>query len=354
MSERDSSEEDYGEEILPEVDEEALATLPPGDQEGFRQMRERERRNTMARWRREGRALTELECSDAGDNARPLTRISSLAPQLPELQMDMTREALGSVLESGRRLSTTYQDDVVATSTQHTPAAASLSSGISSHRYTALNSENRGLDFMRFCGVGPVRPGLALFGHAPSPTERTWARNLAARNGIDNPMGQSRQRNASESPTVRPSRTLRQHISPVHYWQQEAREHGLQLSPPSIANPEQSAAQDRGKEQEIGLGRIKQMAKKVISTIKGLFRSRTEEAGVGQASRPATNVQLREEAQLVTTTIVTMTPVAATQRTQAQTLQESSPRPHPAWPAGLTGPNFPPQRTARAMMENYD
>ncbi|KAL8762578.1 MAG: hypothetical protein Q9184_001432 [Pyrenodesmia sp. 2 TL-2023] len=88
----ENSDEDYGEEILPTVDQEALATLPLEDQEKFKKMRKKDKKNIIARWRREGKPVPETnESSSSGTSgsSRPPTRTLSAAPQLPELQMDV-------------------------------------------------------------------------------------------------------------------------------------------------------------------------------------------------------------------------------------------------------------------------
>lgn len=88
----EDSDEDYGEEILPTVDQEALATLPPEDQEKFKKMRKKDRKNIIARWRKEGKPVPETSASSSSGtsgSSRPPTRTLSAAPQLPELQMDV-------------------------------------------------------------------------------------------------------------------------------------------------------------------------------------------------------------------------------------------------------------------------
>ncbi|KAL9017713.1 MAG: hypothetical protein Q9185_004988 [Variospora sp. 1 TL-2023] len=92
----ESSEEDYGEEILPTVDQDALATLAPEDQDKFRKMRKKDRKNVIARWRREGRPVPKSRITDPHEGSEPLARSSS-APQLPELQMDVTSRETFSI-----------------------------------------------------------------------------------------------------------------------------------------------------------------------------------------------------------------------------------------------------------------
>ncbi|KAL8973054.1 MAG: hypothetical protein Q9197_002515 [Variospora fuerteventurae] len=98
----ESSEEDYGEEILPTVDQDALATLAPEDQDKFRKMRKKDRKNVIARWRREGRPVPKSRITDPLEGSEPLARSSS-APQLPELQMDVTpRETFSNCFDKVR------------------------------------------------------------------------------------------------------------------------------------------------------------------------------------------------------------------------------------------------------------
>ncbi|KAL8959948.1 MAG: hypothetical protein Q9193_003268 [Seirophora villosa] len=98
----ESSEEDYGEEILPTVDRDALATLAPEDQDKFRKMRKKDRKNVIARWRREGKSVPGTGITNSLESSQPRARSSS-APQLPELQMDVTpRGAFGSAFENVR------------------------------------------------------------------------------------------------------------------------------------------------------------------------------------------------------------------------------------------------------------
>ncbi|KAL8925553.1 MAG: hypothetical protein Q9208_003444 [Pyrenodesmia sp. 3 TL-2023] len=102
----EDSDEDYGEEILPTVDQEALATLPPEDQEKFKKMRRKDRKNIIARWRREGKPVPETnESSSSGTSgsSKPPIRTVSAAPQLPELQMDVIpREDFSSAFSNVR------------------------------------------------------------------------------------------------------------------------------------------------------------------------------------------------------------------------------------------------------------
>ena len=92
--EEESSEEDYGQEILPVVDRDALATLPFKDQEKFKKMRKRDRRNVVARWKKEGKLASEASNSNPTENIGFLLQRSTSAPQLPELQMDVTHGIL--------------------------------------------------------------------------------------------------------------------------------------------------------------------------------------------------------------------------------------------------------------------
>ncbi|KAI4173553.1 MAG: hypothetical protein LQ343_002891 [Gyalolechia ehrenbergii] len=100
----ESSSEDYGEEILPTVDQVALATLPPADQEKFKEMRKKDRKNVIARWRKEGKPVPKSSNSNSSESIEALVQHSSSAPQLPELQMDVT---LSTEIETGRQASAT-------------------------------------------------------------------------------------------------------------------------------------------------------------------------------------------------------------------------------------------------------
>ncbi|KAL8716810.1 MAG: hypothetical protein Q9225_005892 [Loekoesia sp. 1 TL-2023] len=110
--ENESSEEDNGEEILPTIDQEALATLPPEDQEQFKKTRKKDRKNIIARWRKEGKPIPESNISNSSERAGALVQRSSSAPQLPELQMDVTRETLSSAIESSRQSSATAGSNI--------------------------------------------------------------------------------------------------------------------------------------------------------------------------------------------------------------------------------------------------
>ncbi|KAL8898704.1 MAG: hypothetical protein Q9207_006564 [Kuettlingeria erythrocarpa] len=96
----EDSDEDYGEEVLPTVDQEALATLPLEDQEKFKKMRKKDKKNILARWRKEGKPVPENSASSSSGNSgssKLPTRTLSVAPQLPELEMDIApREDFGS------------------------------------------------------------------------------------------------------------------------------------------------------------------------------------------------------------------------------------------------------------------
>lgn len=100
-AEEESSSEDYGQEILPTIDPEALATLPPADQEKFKEMRKKDRKNVIARWRKEGKPVPESSHSNTSASTEPFVQRPSSAPQLPELQMDVTRDTWSTAIESG-------------------------------------------------------------------------------------------------------------------------------------------------------------------------------------------------------------------------------------------------------------
>ncbi|KAL8876642.1 MAG: hypothetical protein Q9192_008828, partial [Flavoplaca navasiana] len=95
----ESSESGYGQEILPTIDPDALAQLPPQEQEAFKEMRIKDTLRVLARWKREGRPSPRTSNSPADDSPVQIIRASS-APQLPELQMDVPKSAFISVPNS--------------------------------------------------------------------------------------------------------------------------------------------------------------------------------------------------------------------------------------------------------------
>lgn len=114
----EDSDEDYGEEILPTVDQEALATLSLEDQEKFKKMRKKDKKNILARWRKEGKPVPENNASSSSGtsgSSRPPTRTLSTAPQLPELEMDVSpREDFGSAFgNAGVSGSETKRDEAL-------------------------------------------------------------------------------------------------------------------------------------------------------------------------------------------------------------------------------------------------
>ncbi|KAI4281645.1 MAG: hypothetical protein L6R35_005603 [Caloplaca aegaea] len=65
-------------------------------------MRKKDRKNVLARWRREGRPVPKSRTTDPNEGFQPLARSSS-APQLPELQMDVTsRETFSNAFDKVR------------------------------------------------------------------------------------------------------------------------------------------------------------------------------------------------------------------------------------------------------------
>ncbi|KAL8831670.1 MAG: hypothetical protein Q9170_005193 [Blastenia crenularia] len=295
-----SSEEDYGEEILPSIDQEALATLPATDQEKFVQMRKRDKKNVLARWRRERKLIPESSNLVSSRSIEPLVGRSSSVPQLPELQMDVPRELLISAVESARQSSDT------------------------------INSNQRGRH--------PLTPRLALYANAPSASERAYAQTLTSVNReilppapIIIPDGVAAAHpDADEGLLVQPTRSIRQEVSPVRHWQEQAQRRRIQPSPPPLANSEQGVEQ---RQERAKASPIKRMARK----IKEFFKSR------GQS----------EEVRVETAIAITITSVAAPQPSQAQYLPRLPPplQPAPAAQSARTGSSN--RRTTRAMMENY-
>lgn len=143
----ESSNEDYGEEILPTIDLDALATLSRDDQEKFKEMRRRDRKNVIARWRREGRPLPETSASSSSGSSKPIARKSS-APQLPELQMDVEPKGTFSSASDNARQPT------------------------------------------RFHGIGPIPPESGLASHAPSASERMHGQTVTSVHNVLRSTGQ--------------------------------------------------------------------------------------------------------------------------------------------------------------------
>ncbi|KAI4129029.1 MAG: hypothetical protein LQ338_002444 [Usnochroma carphineum] len=480
----ESPDEDYGEEILPTIDRDALATLPPADQEQFKKMRKKDRKNVIARWRREGRAVPEISASNSSESSSALYQHSS-APQLPELQMDVTRETFGGAFDNARQPSPVpqnvnveqslgasrsglregpqpHQDLNLLTSshhnqpfphlpvepqqtqqTQHTTQTpfiaqastesddaddASLwlrimdsdqyargrrrtqgplqdvtsetgeSSSLSNiqetveqrrlrelrHANVVLQDVNdeRDLEYARFHGIGPVPPGLALAGNAPSASERTHAQTVTNVDNVIRSTGQVDAHNAiavarqaatpdeaalyaRETLFVRPRGSAAQEIAPVNAWRGEARAQGMQLSPPTTANSEGQnmpnlaamTGNDGTEGLQEGMGNVKispmkRMAKKVGNGIKGLFKGKSEKPKPRAPERPISRVRLHDGARVGTATAVSMTPVTAPQPTRH--IPRPPPPLQPATTASASRTGSPRRRTTRAMMENYD
>ncbi|KAL8686304.1 MAG: hypothetical protein Q9218_007199, partial [Villophora microphyllina] len=114
----ESSDSSYGEEILPTIDKDAVKALPKIDRLEFIEMRNREKRNVIARWMREGKHIPATGSSTPPESTRLLLPHSP-PPQLPELQMDVTKDTLSSAFQDrnlfGSRTpsdNTSIRDDV--------------------------------------------------------------------------------------------------------------------------------------------------------------------------------------------------------------------------------------------------
>ncbi|KAL8910704.1 MAG: hypothetical protein Q9171_004039 [Xanthocarpia ochracea] len=216
----DSSESGHGREILPTIDPNALAQLPSHEQEAFKEMRMKDRIRVIARWKREG-----ITISPTTDSRAQLIRTSS-APQLPELQMDVTsatftgtvdngnpadpvapaspemqeiREQgeIHSVVPKGHRLgfmpsflsirSKSSQPELCMDETPEKRCLRKL------HRDQAAlrnidNEQDR--EWCRFRGVGAVPPGLSLSAHSPTTADRINARTITRNHAVVQATGQ--------------------------------------------------------------------------------------------------------------------------------------------------------------------
>ncbi|KAL8978764.1 MAG: hypothetical protein Q9205_005735 [Flavoplaca limonia] len=225
----ESSESGYGQEILPTIDPDALAQLPPHEQEAFKEMRIKDTLCVLARWRREGRLSPRTSNSPTDDSTVQLIRTSS-APQLPELEMDVPKSAFISApnsgiadtsanaampaIETGQKIrEQACADDTLPAPHRDlgfTPSLLSLRSKRSQaelhveetpekrclrklHRdQQALenigNEQDR--EWCRFRGVGAVPPGLSLSAHSPSTSDQIIARTITRNHAVVQETGQ--------------------------------------------------------------------------------------------------------------------------------------------------------------------
>ncbi|KAL8925735.1 MAG: hypothetical protein Q9172_002076 [Xanthocarpia lactea] len=211
----DSSDSGYGQEILPTIDPNALAQLPSHEQEAFKEMRMKDRLRVIARWKREG-----ITISPTNDSRAQLIRTSS-APQLPELQMDVSTATFTGTVDSGDSAdspapaSLAMQEVKGQGETQGVipkghhrlgfmPSFLSIRSKSSQpelymdetpekrclrklHRdQVALrnidNEQDR--EWCRFRGVGAVPPGLSLSAHSPTTADRINARTITRNHAV--------------------------------------------------------------------------------------------------------------------------------------------------------------------------
>lgn len=219
----DSSESGYGQEILPTIDMNALAQLPPTEQEAFKQMRMKDRRRVLARWEKEGRPSPRSGNSPTNDSTAQLMRTSS-APQLPELQMDVSTSTFTGadysidvdatanvrmpVIQARQEIIEQGATDDALLETHgplgFTPSLLSVRSKQSQtelymdetpekrclrklHRdqlalENIVNEQDR--EWCRFRGVGAVPPGLGLSAHSPSPADRVIARTITRNHAV--------------------------------------------------------------------------------------------------------------------------------------------------------------------------
>lgn len=219
----ESSESGYGQEILPTIDLNALAQLPPHEQEAFKEMRMKDRLRVLARWGREDHPSPRSGNSPTNDSTVQLIRTSS-APQLPELQMDVpTSTFTGAVHSTDVDASTNAKMPAIQARQEimeqadidealpkphrdlgFTPSLLSLRSKRSQGElYADETPEKRCLrklhrdqlalenianeqdrEWCRFRGVGAVPPGLSLSAHSPSTADRVIARTITRNHAV--------------------------------------------------------------------------------------------------------------------------------------------------------------------------
>ncbi|KAL8734386.1 MAG: hypothetical protein Q9166_001584 [cf. Caloplaca sp. 2 TL-2023] len=227
----EGSESSYGQEILPTVDPAALAQLPSQQQEAFRDMQENNKLRVLARWKREGRAIPPDSEAPSNDSTAQLVRPSS-APQLPELQMDVSTTMFAGAVDESSRFGRTKpgsqsaQEMVVEVGTKEvalaghrqlgfTPSLLSIRTRSSQPELYADETpeqrclrklrrdemalqkidDDRNREWARFRGLGGVPPGLAVAGHSPTAADRIHARTIARNHAVVQATG--RQPNAN-------------------------------------------------------------------------------------------------------------------------------------------------------------
>ncbi|KAL8775517.1 MAG: hypothetical protein Q9209_000013 [Squamulea sp. 1 TL-2023] len=223
------SSEDYGEEILPTIDMDALAQLPSHEREAFKEMRVKDRLRVLARWKREGHPMPQISTSPTDDTTAKLIRTSS-APQLPELQMDASIGTFAGAVEpmdakmpastevptNPARQKLMEQADFNRTAVKgkldlgFTPSLLSIRSKSSQPELymnetpeirclrklqrdqvalqNIANEQDR--EWCRFRGVGAVPPGLGLSAHSPTAADRVNARTITRKNAVTQATGQ--------------------------------------------------------------------------------------------------------------------------------------------------------------------
>ncbi len=217
----DSSDSGYGQEILPTIDPNALAQLPSHEQEAFKEMRMKDRLRVIARWKREG-----ITSSPTNDSRAQLIRTSS-APQLPELQMDVTTATFTGTIDNGNPAdpaapASPAMQEIREQGEIHgavpkghhrlgfMPSFISIRSKSSQPElYMEETPEKRCLrklrrdqvalrnidneqdrEWCRFRGVGAVPPGLSLSAHSPTTADRINARTITRNHAVVQATGQ--------------------------------------------------------------------------------------------------------------------------------------------------------------------
>ncbi|KAL8865373.1 MAG: hypothetical protein Q9174_006922, partial [Haloplaca sp. 1 TL-2023] len=79
-----ASESDYGEEIIPTLDETALSLLPKSERKGLKQWHRAKKRALVARWQREGKRVPEHVAADSPSGESSDDLLPGNAPRLPD------------------------------------------------------------------------------------------------------------------------------------------------------------------------------------------------------------------------------------------------------------------------------
>ena len=84
----ETSDEEYGEEIIPRIDQTAFSQLTPDQQLGVKKVYKETGDRVRAKWRKQGKAIPEADNSSSSKSSPVLPEEQSAPPQIPELQMD--------------------------------------------------------------------------------------------------------------------------------------------------------------------------------------------------------------------------------------------------------------------------